>query len=455
MPKRKKLILAVVFGLFFLPTLLATVAAEEIVLKVLAINPSKDREQEVPIKTYLPAEAKPEAVLNRDEVKIGFDTDKSLYYVEKNVKLKPGQSYTLQVRMEDVWVIPQEDLDNVQTRADQAIEPLKDTYAYEVGKILYDNVLQTLKIIAAHQSSIDQLPQEHIANYRLDLKLIDQANKDLASLEAMSKSPDGMRKISASGKTKDGKNSSSFGSVSFSWKIILGVVGFLAVLSFVSFFLWQGQLKNLSKVKQIDVARTKFRNPENLTAFLKAEEMGQDQGKLQALYKDAEEMSRTDDLTKLNNRRHFFEILRSKIATAEVSKQVFYLVIFDVDNFKKINDKYGHLFGDEVIASVAQAAKQNTRPSDQLGRYGGDEFIITFDQTENMEIVKNVTRISNAIRALPLSANNEPVKLTASFGVAKFEPGMNLDEKKLIEVADKELLNVKRTQRGAIGIAGG
>lgn len=203
------------------------------------------------------------------------------------------------------------------------------------------------------------------------------------------------------------------------------------------------------------VLMTKFYSDQHLNGFLINEALRESEVKLEALYKNAEEISKTDDLTKLFNRRHFFEILRQKMKASDASGLPFYLIIFDIDNFKPINDKHGHVFGDQVLLRVAQVVSNNIRPNSHLGRYGGDEFMMIFDKATKEEILKRVQGISYAIRGIPLTTDNQqPLIVSASFGVARYEPGQGLSETSLIEAADRELLNVKQTKRGEISLEG-
>ena len=157
--------------------------AGSVIIKAMAINPSKDKAQEVPIKTYLPMEVKPENILNREEVEIGFDTARSLFYAEKKVTLKPGESYTLMVHIEDIWKVPEDELNRLEEQAEGAMKILQGSSSYDVAKLLYQNIKSSLEMIKVRQEDETQSPQEHIANYRLSLKLLEDSRKDLNSLK--------------------------------------------------------------------------------------------------------------------------------------------------------------------------------------------------------------------------------------------------------------------------------
>ena len=201
------------------------------------------------------------------------------------------------------------------------------------------------------------------------------------------------------------------------------------------------------------VLMTKFYSSQHFNAFVRNEELKESERKLEILYGMAEEKAKIDDLTKIYNRRYFFEILAEKIKTCEAQGSFFYLIIFDIDHFKEINDTYGHAFGDQVITAVAQTIKDTMRMNSYIGRYGGDEFMVIIDKATKEEFFHRTQMISNAIRNISFSYSGKKVQLTASFGAARFDPDRMSNETKLIELADQALLGVKRTKRGEIKLA--
>ncbi|HOW59636.1 MAG TPA: GGDEF domain-containing protein [Candidatus Omnitrophota bacterium] len=198
------------------------------------------------------------------------------------------------------------------------------------------------------------------------------------------------------------------------------------------------------------VLLTRFYSIQHFKAFLHNEELKENERKLEVLYGIAQEKAKVDDLTKIYNRRYFFEILEEKIKTAKTAGTFFYLIIFDIDNFKPINDTHGHVFGDQVIAAVAKVLRNTMRSNSYIGRYGGDEFMLIIDKATKEEFFARVQIISRAIQNLEFYCNEKKVTLSASFGAARFDPDKGMDEKKLIELADNALLEVKRTKRGEI-----
>jgi diguanylate cyclase (GGDEF)-like protein len=200
------------------------------------------------------------------------------------------------------------------------------------------------------------------------------------------------------------------------------------------------------------ILMAKFYRDQHYKAFVRQEQLKTNEETLAALYNQADKLSKTDTLTEINNRRHFSDMLQKKMAACERAKTSFFLVIFDIDFFKQINDTYGHTFGDKVLVKVVEVVKNNTRTNDFIGRFGGDEFIICLDMPSRESIAQRLTKISFDVRNLGLTYEEKPVSLSLSIGAAKFKPGENVTEEKLMERADFELFHVKKTGRGQISI---
>lgn len=169
--------------------------------------------------------------------------------------------------------------------------------------------------------------------------------------------------------------------------------------------------------------------------------------KINFMYSHTRHMSLTDGLTGLYNRRHFDsmverEFLRSKRYDGDLS-----LAIVDIDFFKKINDKYGHLCGDYVLKEVAYMILDNFRKTDLVFRYGGEEFVVLLTETDINGSVVPLERLRKRIEEYPFKFNGEGLKLTISIGVAD-----NLVEstQELIDNADKALYEAKGGGRNRV-----
>lgn len=156
------------------------------------------------------------------------------------------------------------------------------------------------------------------------------------------------------------------------------------------------------------------------------------------------EMSVTDGLTRIFNHRSLIGYLKKEMNTARKSKSPLSLAIFDIDDFKKINDSLGHVYGDQVLLEVANIIKRNVRDSDIVGRYGGEEFMVIFTGTslENAAIVAE--RIRKAIAEFPFP---QAVSVTISGGIKQFE---NQNIRDLINQADKNLYKSKHNGKNQI-----
>lgn len=147
-----------------------------------------------------------------------------------------------------------------------------------------------------------------------------------------------------------------------------------------------------------------------------------------------------DSLTGVCNRRCFYK------KVAEISKMKFpvSLMMLDIDNFKKINDTYGHLVGDEVLRQFAEILKDNTRSTDIIARLGGEEFAVVLPQTCCNNVLKMGERIKQTVEENTFSHDIITVEMTVSIGVATTELSIHIDS--LLKLADKALYKAKETK---------
>lgn len=159
-----------------------------------------------------------------------------------------------------------------------------------------------------------------------------------------------------------------------------------------------------------------------------------------------------DGLTELYNHRYFQETLKNQIEISKRYEQPFSLIIVDIDYFKKFNDTYGHQAGDAVLKQVAQTLKKNSRTTDFVCRYGGEEMSIILPNTNAEDALFNANRINKAVaeKDFHLSAT-ETGKVTISVGVATF-PDNGDNAQDLIEHADKGLYYAKEHGRNQVHV---
>lgn len=165
-------------------------------------------------------------------------------------------------------------------------------------------------------------------------------------------------------------------------------------------------------------------------------------------YKKTEELKRIstlDPLTGLVNRRQFEERLVEEIERAKRHGLVLSLVMIDLDDFKKINDEFGHLAGDEALRTAAQVIRQTIRAIDVACRYGGEEFAIILPQTEKPGAAVIADRICSELRRLDLIVRQTdvPLRISASLGVAGYPDDADSPET-IIQQADIALYHAKR-----------
>ena len=244
----KKWVLTAVLGLalFFFPQL---TEAGNIKLKLVVVNPSDVLTQEAILKDYLPKEVKPEDIIDLGDLRIDYDFTTALYYVYKEVELKPKETITRSVLIKDVWLIPQLVTDDLNARAKALAAKFKNTAANQSAIDLQNSI--GAKLVDLHvkqQEALQAIPQRHIAVYRENLEILQQAREEFNKLEKMQEelktqaaSPPGvvMKKIS----------------LQMSWWLIAATILGLGLFSFIVFLIWnrQAALSENQKPKKNDI----------------------------------------------------------------------------------------------------------------------------------------------------------------------------------------------------------
>nr|WP_301290500.1 GGDEF domain-containing protein [Paenibacillus sp. 1781tsa1] len=176
-----------------------------------------------------------------------------------------------------------------------------------------------------------------------------------------------------------------------------------------------------------------------------------------------EELALTDSLTNCYNRRYLTQHLNHEVITNIQYKTPFSLLLLDIDYFKAINDRYGHVIGDEVLVRTAEAVKQSIRSTDILTRYGGEEFMIYLPHTEHDLANQIAERVRLAVESNHITVDHEimQVSITISIGILSFEdfevehvpdnPEGYLTQ--LFAAVDKALYQAKQNGRNRIEFA--
>lgn len=171
-------------------------------------------------------------------------------------------------------------------------------------------------------------------------------------------------------------------------------------------------------------------------------------------YRDIlEQQSLLDGLTGIANRRHFDETFEKEWRRALRSGDTLSLVFLDIDFFKKYNDYYGHLAGDDCLRQVGNALKKSLqRAGDLVARYGGEEFVVILPSTSQMEALKVAEKVRRHIEGLKVSHLRSDVSeyVTVSVGVATITPAIHINPVLLIEQADSALYQAKSRGRNRV-----
>lgn len=169
------------------------------------------------------------------------------------------------------------------------------------------------------------------------------------------------------------------------------------------------------------------------------------------LYRVTEQLSIKDALTDLYNRRYLVGYLDKEVRRSIRHKRPLSVAMLDIDDFKKYNDTFGHRAGDELLKDLSSIMQESVRNVDTIVRYGGEEFLILFPETEKASAVASAERIRSSIAAHSfLLPNGQPsTRITASIGIASF-PIDGTFENEIIETADKMLYKAKKQGKNRV-----
>jgi diguanylate cyclase (GGDEF)-like protein len=164
------------------------------------------------------------------------------------------------------------------------------------------------------------------------------------------------------------------------------------------------------------------------------------------LHETVQRQAVTDELTGLFNHRRFQEVMSVEVERARRYGHEMGLIMLDIDNFKQINDTYGHLQGDMVLREVARVLRQSSREIDEPARYGGEEMAVALPQTDLEGAYQFAERVRRRIEALelPLPGGDGSLKVTASFGAASLGATGDTHKDALVAAADSALYEAKR-----------
>jgi diguanylate cyclase (GGDEF)-like protein len=163
------------------------------------------------------------------------------------------------------------------------------------------------------------------------------------------------------------------------------------------------------------------------------------------------ELAVIDELTGAFNRRHLLEFAGQQKAMADRRDYRFTVCFVDLDFFKRINDRFGHSTGDQVLAGFSEIAMTILREVDCVARIGGEEFVLVLGGTPQHEAVIAVRRIAEKLNEMQVSSIEPQYRITASIGITEYKVGEEIQQ--TMDRADKALYDAKRTGRNKIVMA--
>ena len=163
-------------------------------------------------------------------------------------------------------------------------------------------------------------------------------------------------------------------------------------------------------------------------------------------------MAHADPLTGLRNRRYLGKHLATAMASSRRHGHQLSIAVCDVDNFKVINDTYGHSVGDEVLKAIAVVLRDGVRSEDAVARFGGDEFCLVFPHVGATEASRAVERIRRSVEDLALHVEDVAVPVSATFGIAELTADM-ASSQALFDAADRALIIAKQGGRNRSAMA--
>ncbi|MBI9044301.1 MAG: GAF domain-containing protein [Anaerolineaceae bacterium] len=168
------------------------------------------------------------------------------------------------------------------------------------------------------------------------------------------------------------------------------------------------------------------------------------------LFEEIQHLAITDGLTGMINRRHFFYLAQKEMARVKRYQLSLSLIMLDFDNFKKINDSYGHFIGDQVLQNGIWKIQNLLREVDIVSRYGGEEFVVLLPETGLAYATKTAERIRQQFSELPVSTTAGDIFVTISLGISSTEFEREIDLEVLLERADNALYASKEAGKNKV-----
>lgn len=206
--------------------------------------------------------------------------------------------------------------------------------------------------------------------------------------------------------------------------------------------------KEYAKLLKQTIKITRIGDSNQRKLFLANEQIEKQKKELSIAYKKMEMLARTDPLTQLSNRRDFLEKFQQEIIRFERSGTPFSVILGDIDDFKLINDRFGHDCGDFVLVTIAKIFKSMIRKQDSVGRWGGEEFILLLPEAP-LQGGKTVAEgIRKRIAGETFSYQQQHLSITITFGVCEYKGVMGIDA--CVKRADEALYSGKQKGKNCV-----
>jgi diguanylate cyclase (GGDEF)-like protein len=174
---------------------------------------------------------------------------------------------------------------------------------------------------------------------------------------------------------------------------------------------------------------------------------------LKAVLVQADEVSHTDALTFLPNRKRIIADLQHEVMFADRYGTPLTISMLDIDHFKEINDTYGHIAGDEVLRKLAMELREHIRHPDSIGRYGGEEFLVILPHSTNQAAAEQAERLCRYVRSLHIQSGENEINVTISIGIAQYKIHKE-DWQGFLSHADNALYQAKNNGRNQWMVSG-
>jgi diguanylate cyclase (GGDEF)-like protein len=169
------------------------------------------------------------------------------------------------------------------------------------------------------------------------------------------------------------------------------------------------------------------------------------------LYAEVQRLATVDEVTGLLNRRGLWEFGRREFERSRRFSRPLAVIFLDIDHFKQVNDTYGHAIGDQVLRTLCDRLRANTREVDVVARYGGEEFVILLPEVETPLATQVAERLRRSMAEAPAVTDQGPVKVSISLGVVQMRNEIH-DLATLIDLADQAMFAAKQNGRNRVEV---